>query len=94
MHFTFFDIAPCFRHATRPGPYLGYWINQFSRRGEDLVKQKSAPIKNTVVGITGKNAPTMPKSVKNNPSVEYSTFFLKQLRPIQSNSLASAVEEH
>ena len=36
----------------------------------------------------------MPKSVKNNPSVEYSTFFIKQLRPIQSNSLASAVEDH
>ena len=94
MHFTFFDIAPCLRHATRLGPYLGCWISQLSRRGEDFVKQKSAPIKNTVVGITGKKAPTMPRSVKNNPSVKYSTFFIKQSRPIQSNSVVSVMTQH
>lgn len=78
MHFTFFDITPCLRHATRLGPYLGCRISQLSRRGEDFVKQKSAPIKNTVVGITGKKAPIIPKHVKNNPNDKYSTFFIKQ----------------
>jgi|GEM_PF-2963697 len=77
MHLTFFDIAPCLRHATRLGPYLGCCMSQFSRRGEDFVKQKSAPIKKTVVGMTGKNAPIIPKSVKTNPSDKNSTFFIK-----------------
>lgn len=94
MHFTFFDIAPCLRHATRLGPYLGCWISQLSRRGEDFVKQKSAPIKNTVVGITGKKAPIIPKHVKNSPNDKYSTFFIKQSRPIQSNSVVSVITQH
>jgi len=66
-NFTRSGITRCARHATRRGPNRGCSRSQVSSRLLLIENAHSAPIKNTVVGITGKNAPITPSATKLQP---------------------------
>ncbi len=63
-----FPITPRSRKARIGGPIFGWSMIFASHTGFDLAKKTAAMMKNTVLGMTGKNIPMIPKAVNSNPT--------------------------
>ena len=61
-------MAPRSRKRRIGGPILGWFIILASQTGFDRAKNIAAIIKNTVLGMTGRNMPTTPRPTHNKPA--------------------------
>ncbi len=63
-----FAMAPRSRKRRIGGPIFGWFMIFASHAGFDRAKKTAAIMKKTVLGMTGRKAPTIPRPTKNRPA--------------------------
>tara|TARA_B100000674_G_scaffold458591_1_gene435000 strand:- start:122 stop:442 length:321 start_codon:yes stop_codon:yes gene_type:complete len=68
--FDFFGIARCSSHALMVGPRRGCSLSHRCHLGDDCANAQAAIMRKIVVGINGRNIPSIPNATHIHPKIK------------------------